>query len=480
MFFGRFFAHLIYTFCGIWLLSVVHHAQAVASVAHTTPFNNGVYRAIIIGNNAYKDPKNIWGPLNTAVSDANSVAKLLKEQYGFEDVNLLLNATRRQILGALSGMAAKSQANDSVLIYYAGHGYRNEDTDEAYWIPVDAQGWDDSYFLSNARIKEKLSVISARAGHTLLVSDSCFSGSLLRGGNRGISLAQRNEPYLRKVAKRKSVQIVAAGGLEFVDDDYRDSGHSPFTYFFLHELRDNTDELLTTTELSTSLTRQVGNNVQQTPQSGVLHGAGDEGGEFIFRRTKFSTLPVSAGVRTPQSKTVSPDFAVNPVAVELSYWQSIEDSNNLALFSSYLNRYPKGTFADIAKHKRQVLQQQKSKSDLAERLAQAEQYFKKGDFIEPTNNNAREQWRSVLALDSGNRQAKKGLTRISQRLVAKANSEMKRHRFSSAASYLQLAEETQPGLSITRSAKKRLRHIEKRQNQKTPDRTQMVIPPPSF
>jgi len=479
---------LMFTLCGIWLLGVVHHVHAadglfVASVAHahTTPFNNGVYRAIIIGNNEYKDSKNIWGRLNTAVSDASSVAKLLKDEYGFEDVNLLLNATRRQILGALSGIASKSQANDNILIYYAGHGYRNEDTDEAYWIPVDAQGWDDSYFLSNARIKEKLSVISARAGHTLLVSDSCFSGSLLRGGNRGISLAQRNEPYLRKVAKRKSVQIVAAGGLEFVDDDYRRSGHSPFTYFFLHELRDNTDELLTTTELSTSLTRQVGNNVQQTPQSGVLHGAGDEGGEFIFRRTKISIPEPQGGGRISGSKTVPPGFTVNPQAIEFSYWQSIKDSNNPALFSSYLSRYPKGTFVDIAKHKLKILQApKKAKPDLAELLAQAERYFKQGDLIEPTNKNAREQWRSVLALDPANRQAKNGLTRISERLVSKANTDMKNHRLSSAAKYLELAEETQPGLSITRSAKKRLQRIEKGQRQKTPEKTQMVIPPPSF
>jgi hypothetical protein len=108
-----------------------------------------------------------------------------------------------------------------------------------------------------------------------------------------------DESYLKKVSNKKSVQIMAAGGLEYVDDDYRASGHSPFTYFLLNELKSNERPLITVSELSGNVTRAVANNVEQTPESGVLQGAGDELGEFIFIRinvTAKGVAPENVGV----------------------------------------------------------------------------------------------------------------------------------------------------------------------------------------
>jgi len=65
------------------------------------------------------------------------------ERYGFK-VNLLLNAqaTRSNILDAIVDYQATLTDNDSLLIYYAGHGFstRNADGtyDKAYWLPSDA------------------------------------------------------------------------------------------------------------------------------------------------------------------------------------------------------------------------------------------------------------------------------------------------------------------------------------------------------
>ena len=262
-----------------------------------TPYISGTFRALVIGNDKYNDPEGLWKPLKTAVNDARAVADVLKNQYGFGDVRLLLNATRRQMNKAINQITEDSRKNDSVLIFYAGHGFLRESTKEGYWIPVDAEGRDDGTFYPNSTIKTKLAVLSDRAKHVLLVSDSCFSGALLREGNRGINIDQRNERYFRKVAAKKSVQILAAGGLEFVDDNYKGTGHSPFTYFFLQELKTNTSGLLDATELSSAVVRNVANNVQQSPEKGVLHGAGHEGGEFFFVRVSIgSSAPVTANV----------------------------------------------------------------------------------------------------------------------------------------------------------------------------------------
>lgn len=331
------------------------------------PFTNGVYRALVIGNNRYQDVQGIWKPLKTAVKDAESVAQVLTKDYGFADLTLMRNASRRQILLAINDLRKRVKSGDSVLIYYAGHGYLDKATNEAYWVPVDAEGWDDSFYLSNARIKEKLATVASKVKHTLIVSDSCFSGTLLRGAGSSRRPAVLNEPYFRKVALRRSVHIMAAGGAEFVDDDFRNSGHSPYTYFFLKELQHNEKEMMTSTDLALSLSKRVANNVRQTPQYGVLFGAGDEGGEFVFRLAA-TKLPAIAKKPAKQqlamNTTSKAQGATSRAMMEVSFWNSIKDMDDPQLFVDYMEKYPDGTFTQIAQRKLQILGGPKSEIDI--------------------------------------------------------------------------------------------------------------------
>jgi len=261
-----------------------------------TPFQGGNYYALIIGNNNYQDKKGAWKPLNNAINDAMGVADVLKRRYAFSEGNIrfLTDATRGDILRALNDISKQVSANDSVLIFYAGHGYLNEDTDEAYWIPVDAQGADETNYLSHATVKRKLGVIADRASHVLLVSDSCFSGDIVRGVN--LLPEDTSIDYYSKKAQKKSIQVIAAGGKEFVDDNYRRTGHSPFTYFFIEELESNSNQYLAVGEFITNIVKNVANNVKQTPVSGTLFGTGDEGGEFIFSHARLSPAEIQAEI----------------------------------------------------------------------------------------------------------------------------------------------------------------------------------------
>jgi len=338
-----------------------------------TPFAEGKFRALIIGNNRYVDAQKIWKPLKTAVKDAESVSRILKDSYGFTDMVLLRDATRREIILAINSLRSRVEPGDSVLIYYAGHGYMNKSTSEAYWVPVDAEGWDDSFYLSNAHIKEKFATVATKAKHTLIVSDSCFSGTLLRGTGSLEVPAVQDEPYFKKVAMRRSVHIMAAGGAEFVDDDFRNSGHSPYTYFFLSELEHNNQEMMTSTDLANNLSKRVANNVRQTPQYGILFGAGDEGGEFVFSKNLPKVVPepvvaaptnVEAKATLAMNTTDKAAVATDRSMIELSYWNSIKDMEDPQLFVDYLNKYPDGTFQQIAQRKLQILGGPKSEIDI--------------------------------------------------------------------------------------------------------------------
>ena len=277
--------------------------QKIDSTHSELSFLKGNYRAVIIGNDQYLDEVGVWNPLKTATRDAEAVSELLREMYGFEDITLLKDATRKEILVALNDLAKRVEPNDSVMIYYAGHGHLNEETKRGYWIPVDARGEDYTTYIRNSTIRDEINIIAEKTKHTLLISDSCFSGSLLRGGNRAAKKSEKTSPYYAKVSNKKSVQILAAGGVEFVDDNYRGSGHSPFTYFLLNELRNNVDALLTMTELSNNVVKAVANNVDQTPESGILQGAGDELGEFIFARINLKDNSVEIFASKTDRKT---------------------------------------------------------------------------------------------------------------------------------------------------------------------------------
>ncbi len=94
----------------------------------------GDFRALVIGNNEYRH----LSDLRMAVADAEAVADLLEDRYGF-DVETLIDATRADIVSALSRLRAELTETDSLLIYYAGHGSLDIGSDEGYWLPVDAE-----------------------------------------------------------------------------------------------------------------------------------------------------------------------------------------------------------------------------------------------------------------------------------------------------------------------------------------------------
>ncbi len=279
----------------------------------------GQYRAVVIGNTHYQDKNNVWKNLSTPLNDAETVAALLQNDYGFSDVTVLKNAGRKEILGEFKKLSNRVEPNDNVMVYYAGHGHLDADEKRGYWIPTDGQGYDDTTFIRNSTIRDEINIIAEKTQHTLLVSDSCFSGSLLRGGNRGPSSMELSQSYYIKVGNKKSVQVLTAGGSEYVDDNYRDSGHSPFTYFLVNELKNNTQKYVSLSELATNIIKAVANNVDQTPESGVLAGAGDELGEFIFARVsvKDEIVEVFAGkdVATNELEELSTPLAKTPQAI---------------------------------------------------------------------------------------------------------------------------------------------------------------------
>ncbi len=251
--------------------------NARVSPANRPPavLTRGVRRALVIGNETYRD----FPRLATPLADVEAVARLLADHYGFSDVQRLSDATRYQILSELSSLRARAGADDQVLIYYAGHGYLDPTTSRGYWLPVDAQRDNLANWLSTSDITDTLAGLAAR--HAMVIADSCFSGSLLRAG--GVIALDERVGLLSRLAARRSRTIMTSGGLEPVVDD-GGGQHSVFAAALLNGLQNNTG-VLEAGRLFVHVRDQVSLHAEQTPQYAPIRSAGHDGGDFLFVRT---------------------------------------------------------------------------------------------------------------------------------------------------------------------------------------------------
>ena len=240
----------------------------------------GRYHALVIGNNRYEH----FSDLRTAVNDARTVSRLLERDYGFK-VSLLENATRSKILSSINKLRTEVDRQDNVLIYYAGHGYLDPDTDEGFWIPIDAERNDESNWLLTDRVRSKIKAMPAK--HVMVVADSCFSGKFTRSAiTRGLKIEPRSSEYvpaLQRLIEKKSRTALTSGGLEPVLDSGSGGGHSVFAEVFISILNDN-EGVLDAAGLFSQLRPKVINNSDQTPEYSTIHQGGHDGGDFLFVR----------------------------------------------------------------------------------------------------------------------------------------------------------------------------------------------------
>ena len=237
----------------------------------------GEYWALIIGINTYKNVP----PLDSAVKDAVGVRDVLVQRYGFRRDRIieLLNekATRTNIEGSLFDLGRKAGAEDSVLIYYAGHGQYDEDGRLGWWVPVEGQPKQPGTFITNASIRDYIEGMKAK--HVYLVADSCFSGTLF-GKSR--AMPPLDDQFFSRLHAKKSRWGLTSGGTEPVADQGK-GGHSIFAYHFINLLKENRDPYLVPSHIFDQLAPIIANNADQMPRSEPMKGTGDEGGQFVLR-----------------------------------------------------------------------------------------------------------------------------------------------------------------------------------------------------
>ncbi|MEM8996891.1 MAG: caspase family protein, partial [Acidobacteriota bacterium] len=198
-----------------------------AAAASLSDIAFGNYHALVIGNGSYRElPK-----IATATSEAEKIASTLRERYGFT-VRLMLDADRFGIMNALNELREELTSDDHLLVYYVGHGERDDDGQTAFWQPVDAEPDSPANWIPSAVISEHLDLLASN--HVFLVANSVFAGLRTRSSVARLATALTDEEryyHVQQLLEKRSRLVLTSGG--------EDADGSGFADAFLGALESN-------------------------------------------------------------------------------------------------------------------------------------------------------------------------------------------------------------------------------------------------
>ena len=236
-----------------------------------------------------------WNALRNPVKDAKEIKEILSRRYYVDEFVELYDeaATKAGIIKLFDRLISTTKPEDSIFIFYAGHGHLEKISDTGFWIPVD--GGTDRYaqlnWLPNAQIRGFISMMKAR--HVALVSDACFAGDILNP-TRAIS-PEITEEYFRNAYTRVSRQVLTSGSSETVPDE------SHFARGLKLALEGNTSPYLDPLMLYNDVRLSV---TGTTPLLGNLRDSGhQEGASFLlFLRKEAAASAAGGGSAPPQAR----------------------------------------------------------------------------------------------------------------------------------------------------------------------------------
>ena len=270
-----------------------------------------------IGINAYAEfPK-----LLNAVKDIKEVKDILVEKYDVDEEHVLTlfdqDATKENIIDTLDDLGKRVEPSDKLFIYYSGHGHLNDHLGLGYWIPVDAQKNKAARYIPNSTIRDYVKGIKAK--HILLVSDSCFSGSLFMQGQH------RSSRAIKELDNLTSRWAICSGRHDEEVYDGDPGENSPFTKSFIDILKSNDQDHLNVGRIADRVIEQTASNYEQLPDGRPLFGVGHQGGQYIFKQkgTARSATAVAASaspkaISPTVSQTLSEDQSESSTVVSLS------------------------------------------------------------------------------------------------------------------------------------------------------------------
>jgi len=295
-------------------------AAALLLLVMVPAANAGSRVALVIGNGKYEHTTPLANPSN----DARGVAQALS-RIGFQVVELRLDLSFNQFRDELRKFSEKSRAAEVALVFFAGHGM--ELGGKNYLVPTDARLKSDQDVEWEVVPLDLVLTAIRLADLQIVVLDACRNNPLAarmvvsRGAFRSVPQG------LAAVEPRGNTLIAyAAKAGSFALDG--DSSNSPFTSALLQHMSTPGVEI-----------RIMFGKVRDS----VLQTTKEKQEPFIYGSiggTELYLVPRGADALAAAAREG-----------ERALWNQVHDRNDAGLLKLYLEVYPRGEFAGIARQK---------------------------------------------------------------------------------------------------------------------------------
>jgi len=356
--------------------------------------------ALVIGNGAYESaPK-----LDNAVFDAKAVADAFRK-LGFEVVDGYdLNIA--EMRAKVSEFAAALPDARSAVIYYAGHGISVDE--ENYLIPTDIVLKSPTDLdLGSISVALVLRQMKREDRVNVVILDAC-----------------RDNPFASALAKAKTRAIVGERGLSRIDGDLArgtliafasdpkstaldgsPGQHSPFTEAFLGHVFDPGVPIDTVmSRVRTEVWEKTRHNQLPWVNTSLI-------GDYLL-----NPQPAEEVAKAPAAASLPAVFGRDGRTQEDLLWESAQHSNLSADYQAYLDAFPNGVFAQMAKNRIASLQQPAALASLQGGVAQpaAPQAVERQTPAEPAASSDRD-WKAEIG--SADAEKSLGLTPAAQKEI---------------------------------------------------------------
>ncbi len=282
--------------------------------------------ALVIGNSTYQKVPALSNPAR----DAAAMSEMFKSA-GFDLVTFKLNVGATEMRRTLRDFSDEVRYADVAIIYYAGHGMEIEGTN--YLIPVDAILERDVDAFDEAIQLDRLLAVMEPAKHLrLVILDACrdnpFSKVMKhsvasRAVGRGLAKIEPNSPNTMVAFAAKAGSTAADG----------DDQNSPYTTALLRHLpRPGLD-----------LRKAFG-----FVRDDVLKATRNRQEPFIYGSLGGDDVAL---VPAPAQPVAPPD----PYAGARDDYELAQQINVVSAWNAFINKYPSGFYADLAKAQRDKL-----------------------------------------------------------------------------------------------------------------------------
>ncbi len=290
--------------------------------------------ALVIGNS----DRGALAPRN-AINDARSMGALLAS-LGFE-VSVLTDGTPQQMQQALTAFHARLAGGGVGLFYFAGHGLQVGN--ETILVPAGVDGRSPAALLVNGiDLRNVLAAMSApRADKTnLVILDTCLQNPFHSADTKAPDLTLPEQTFI--------AYATAPGG--FAADG---TGHGVYTRALLRALSHVPERDIDAMMHDVERTVRADTGDQQRPWAVSSLGRGFRFAHYPGGDVTSAELAGTAIV-SMRSRGIMPKDSSEQY--ELTFWDSIKNSNYASDYEAYLKAYPNGRFAALAKARIERLQ----------------------------------------------------------------------------------------------------------------------------